>query len=64
MKLSDFGRRIPETVQCPILLRPSSMHLLVPELRQQHAPARVHEAARISGNGRVVVAAYGAVDGA
>ena len=47
----------------PILLCPASMHLLVPELRKQHLPAGVDEAAAISHHRGAIVTAQVSIEG-
>lgn len=52
-------------MKSPVFLCSSCMYLAVPELREEHPPARVYEATRVvARDRRVVVAAHRPVDGA
>ena len=57
------GADVPQPVQCPVLLGAAGVNLGVPGLGEHQPAARVDEAARVSGYGRAVLAAYGPVDG-
>jgi hypothetical protein len=52
----------PEAVDCPVFLRSTSIHLLIPELSEQQPPARIDEATWISCHWSTVVTAQRAVE--
>lgn len=52
-------------MQGPVFLCSSNVYLAIPELREEHSPARVYKTARVVAcDWRVVVAARRPVDGA
>ncbi len=62
--LYSFGQGgdVPQPVQCPVLLGAAGVDLGIPFLGEQDPAAWVHEAARVSGNGRAVLTAHGSVE--